>query len=198
MLDSPGFAYSDAASFVLNSKLFAAGGYDRFYQASAETSMFRNEGVGFTPLPARLNVARGDCFSTVSKGNAYVLGGYNKDFELLHSVEMFDGLKWTLMRRMLVPRGDAAVCAFVHGIKMIVLGGEDSSGASLDTMELSNVKAPGKGFRALKVTMPVTRYRASCVSFSSKSVTLFGGQSFDPRTQDLQVFLARVDELVLK
>lgn len=162
---------SDGCAFVLNNRLYYAGGYASDYRVDNSAAYFDPSTNSWVPVAAKMIHDRGDCFSGVIGNKAYIAGGWETGFEVpLDSIEVFDGTAFTLLPAKLVPgRGDAAVCP-IHA-KLFMFGGED-----IDRKPRDEVQVLSNGVISYAGELPNKRLRLHCASLTSSSIHVFGGQ----------------------
>jgi len=174
-------ATTDLTAFSHSGKIYTLGGYDKSWSALKTVQIYDPAAKKWTKAPD-LNQGRGDCFSGVVQGKAYIIGGFHHENNFnapVPSLEILDlatSKTWITAKAMKVARGDKAV-ALLHDL-IHVVGGEtkNAKGHSTPLRDVEVYDHVGNNWY-FGGDIPSRRFRFTAAAHGD-SIFIFGGQGF--------------------
>lgn len=180
------FPTTDLAAFVYGGKIYTVGGYEVPSYVSVNTTQIFNPTGNKWSLGPELKRSRGDTFTAVVNGNAYVVGGFHHENNFNEPTPNLEGWDltssipaWVDRAPMAVARGDKAVASLNNILH--VVGGETKSSQDnyQNSIPLKDVEAydPITNKWYFGGDIPSKRFRFTAATHGS-SIFIFGGQGY--------------------
>ncbi len=170
---------SDGATFILNDKLYYAGGRDTTPTAEIYALNLKSLNDGWQTSEA-LNPARFGSGVTIVNGRAFVVGGIGGIY--LANVDSFDGLAIRSERALQKGLWSPAVVSTKN--RIYVAGGEMANGSSTNEVWSAGVNSDGK-LSDWRVETALPRGLITRMATSEKCVYVIGGKSGNSWYQEI-------------
>lgn len=164
-------------------KIYAIGGRDSNLASLSSVERYNPDtpAAGWTLLASRLNTARPRLTAVVGEDRKiYAIGGTDSSAAALGSTEVYDPAHstqgWTIVASPLnFPRSTLASTADPNG-KLYALGGRDSNGSTLSSVEVYDPSNPAAGWSALPAQLNVARNFLGAVTDLDGKLYVIGGR----------------------
>lgn len=173
---------SDAAAFVIGTKIYVSGGYTQDYTCLNSTIVLDTAAspqVFVAGSVAAKTMAAGDNGAVAIGGFGYVFGGFSSDFcTPLDTLERYDPTtnKWTTLPKMTKGRGDMAYAVIDDNI--FIMGGESKAPGCVASVPVGDVNrysvSKGAWFE-VSSSLAINRFRFSGAAYQ-KTIYDIGGQ----------------------